>query len=235
MFYLISLISMQDSGYTFNYSREQYSTYKILGKDISYSDSDVCLHGRYPYANLFEHNIVEFIEADNEHGANGPYNAFFRNRVYEDNIDLYNAPYSAVLGCDTKSSNALEMHGNTSFSIAGNGKTYRTGKSVSYEDAPWVTYFSGPYTYDPEGPNFAMLKDISYFYASRPYFLSSSYTWPSIGPRWNHPYLDNGSYPETISQTIPAEGRYKSGTKTYLSKLTELKPSPPAKDGAAVD
>jgi hypothetical protein len=224
--------------YTFNYSREQYLTYKFLGKDISYSDSDVCLHGRYPYANLFEHNIVEFIEADNEHGANGPYNAFFRNRVYEDNIDLYSAPESAVLGCSTKYSKALTKSGNTSFSFQAYGKSYLvSGKFVPYESAPWISYTGGSFVYRPDGPNFDFLKDISYYYTSRPYFLSSNYTWPSLGPEYENFYLKEkeGEYYRMLSQTIPAEGRYKSGNETYISKLTEWKPSPQPKDGGEVD
>lgn len=211
--------------YTYNYSREQHSTYhvRLLG-DIEYADSDICLHGRYPFANLFEHNIVEYIEADDAHGNNGSYNAFVRNRVYENKIELYNAPDSAVLGCDTKSFPALEKYGNTSLSIEGNGKTYRLGRFVSYDDAPWVSYLSGPFVYHPQGPNYAMLKDISYFYTSRPYFLSPNYTWPSVGPRWDHPYMDHGQFRDYISQTIPAEVRYKTGNETYISKPTTVAP-----------
>ena len=212
--------------FTFNYSREQHSTYSWwIFKDIVYSDSDICLHGRYPYANLFEHNIVEFIEADNAHGNNGPYNTFIRNRVYDYKIDLYNAPHSAVLGCDTKSYPAIHKDGHTSFSIEGYGKTYLVGgKFVSYEDAPWISYFGGHFIYHPDGTNFAMLKDISYFYTSRPYFLSSNYTWPSVGPELENPYLKEGGFYRKISQTIPAEYRYRTGHETYISNLTRVAP-----------
>ncbi|MCX5914514.1 MAG: hypothetical protein NTV04_21590 [Deltaproteobacteria bacterium] len=224
--------------YTFNYSREQYSTHRILGKDISYSGSDVCLHGRYPYANLFEHNIVEYTEADNEHGANGPYNAFFRNRVYEDNIDLYSAPNSAALGCSTKSSKALTTSGNTSFSIQAYGKSYLVGgKFVPYESAPWISYAGGSFVYYPEGSNFDFLKDISYYYPSRPYFLPSSYTWPSLGSEYENPLAveQEGRYYRKLSQTIPAEGRYKSGLETYISKPTQVRPSVPLTIKGKVD
>ena len=225
--------------YTFNYSREQHSTYyvKYLG-DIVYADSDICLHGRYPYANLYEHNIVEFIEADNEHGANGPYNAFFRNRVYEDNIDLDNAPNSAVLGCSTKSSTALKKSGSTSFSIQAYGKSWLvSGKMVPYENAPWISYSGGSFVYRPSAPDFGFLKDISYYYPSRPYFLPASYTWPAVGPEYENPLAEEqgGRYYRKLSQTIPAEGRYKSGNETFISKLMKLRSSPSPKDGAAVD
>lgn len=42
---------------------------------------DIVLHGNYPYTNLIEGNIVQNIVIDNSHGANGPYNTFFRNRI----------------------------------------------------------------------------------------------------------------------------------------------------------
>ncbi|MCX6993661.1 MAG: glycosyl hydrolase family 28-related protein [Kiritimatiellaeota bacterium] len=43
---------------------------------------DVSLHGNYPYANLFEGNIVGHLWIDNSHnGINGPFNTFFRNRA----------------------------------------------------------------------------------------------------------------------------------------------------------
>jgi len=43
---------------------------------------DICLHGNYSYANLFEGNIVEHIWIDDSHdGINGPLNTFFRNRA----------------------------------------------------------------------------------------------------------------------------------------------------------
>lgn len=221
--------------YTFNYSREQHSTYhvKYIG-DIVYADSDICLHGRYPYANLFEHNIIEFIEADNEHGANGPYNAFFRNRVYENNINLDNAPNSAVLGCSTKSSTALEKSGSTSFSIQAYGKSWLTsGKMMAYENAPWISYSGNSFVYRPSDPDYGFLKDISYYYPFRPYFLPASYTWPALGPEYENPLAEEqgGRLYRKLSQTIPAEGRYKSGNETFMLDLMELRPSPSSKDG----
>jgi hypothetical protein len=42
---------------------------------------DIVLHGNYPYTNLFEGNIIQNLVIDNSHGANGPFNTFFRNRI----------------------------------------------------------------------------------------------------------------------------------------------------------
>lgn len=42
---------------------------------------DVSIHGHYSYANLFEGNIVEFVELADYWGPTGPGTTFFRNRV----------------------------------------------------------------------------------------------------------------------------------------------------------
>ncbi len=42
---------------------------------------DISLHGHFPFANLFEGNIIQTIYIDQEWGSNGPYNTFFRNRA----------------------------------------------------------------------------------------------------------------------------------------------------------
>jgi hypothetical protein len=46
----------------------------------SNSAGDMVLHGNYPFANLFEQNDGQNMVIDNSHGANGPFNTFFRNR-----------------------------------------------------------------------------------------------------------------------------------------------------------
>ncbi len=43
--------------------------------------SDFTAHGNYAYANLYEGNCGYFLSLDNSHGANGPWNVFFRNRA----------------------------------------------------------------------------------------------------------------------------------------------------------
>jgi len=65
----------------YNYALESYWTDVSLPSN---SAGDLVLHGNYPYANLFEGNIVQNIVLDNSHGISGPYNTFHRNRA-----DLY--------------------------------------------------------------------------------------------------------------------------------------------------
>jgi hypothetical protein len=62
----------------YNYSINPYWAEVSLPSN---SAGDMCLHGNYPYANLFEGNICQNIVIDNSHGINGPDNTFFRNRA----------------------------------------------------------------------------------------------------------------------------------------------------------
>ena len=61
----------------YNYSKNPFWD----DQSISDAPADLCLHGNYPYANLMEGNIANNLYIDNSHGANGPYNTFFRNRL----------------------------------------------------------------------------------------------------------------------------------------------------------
>ncbi|MDK1310806.1 hypothetical protein [Pseudoalteromonas ardens] len=68
----------------YNYSRE------AQGKN------DISIHGFFPYANLFEGNMVNVIHADKYWGVNGPHNTFLRNIstnngsiILEDTIDSH--------------------------------------------------------------------------------------------------------------------------------------------------
>ena len=44
---------------------------------------DISLHGHYPYQNLFEGNVVEFVDIADHWGPTGPETTFFRNHVRE--------------------------------------------------------------------------------------------------------------------------------------------------------
>jgi len=93
--------------FAYNYSEENIGqTTKIrLGVEITieFEPPDICLHGRYPFANLFEHNSVCEIKADKKHQKgdinNGPFNAFMRSYSRNAALTLEGAPNSNVEGC----------------------------------------------------------------------------------------------------------------------------------------
>lgn len=196
---------------TYNYSRESEGyLLEFIG--------DLNLHGRYPYANLFEHNFVEFIEADDTHDLNGPYNAFVRNMAQDHEgimhrMVLVDAENTSVLGCELRLDETytpIVTGGSTSLSADLYGiyiendppyNTYETGILISHSNLAQSWYYYKDYMH---------LHDVSYYYSQRPAFLNSNYTFPSIGP-------------EFTSQNIPAKDRYGSPNKTYLPNPT-LKP-----------
>jgi len=148
--------------FVYNYSYGQYST--VGGSQ--YSDSDLCLHGKYSFANLYESNYVEWIEADHEHGENGPYNAFVRNKVHrDDNIHLEYSPISSVLGCETH-------HVEIDLASLPLWDEYgcRYGDWMTHEEAN--NYNKTQFT----------LGDVSYYYSATPDFIGEM-TFPSIGPK----------------------------------------------------
>ncbi|MCG3121638.1 MAG: hypothetical protein ALAOOOJD_04841 [bacterium] len=186
--------------WTFNYSREKEN-----------STRDLDLHAKYPFGHLFEHNYVAFIEANDYHGLNGPYNAFVRNTAYSDSenewgaIVLKNAPNSSVLGCEVQSqTGGVGGSGTTSFVIEKYGKYVPSGL---YEDGIWKTHYE---VYLNVGFRiYSFLADYSYYYSSRPAFLDMNYSFPTLGPNY---FL--------LTQSIPARERFNSSVKTYLADPT---------------
>ena len=125
--------------FTYNYSREQKWDWDFL-----YPGADICIHGRYPYANLFEHNTIDFIMADPSHGDNGPYNTFFRNRYpSKSTICIFNSSYTNVIG-----------NVNVSEVITDPNWLVEIGYSLWGYDVKESTHtFDRYFNYYPEGPD----------------------------------------------------------------------------------
>ena len=186
--------------FSYNYSREQYWTAFLPGPDL-------VLHGGYAFSNLFEQNIVERIEADESyttppfwgfHGYNGPYNAFVRNASIEGSptnitdfhdLVLKNANSTSVIGCMTSD---IRTSGVTTLAVNLYGRevlqnqTYETGTNLNHPGSliDLLQILSNFYIY---------LADVSYYYSSRPSFLSTNYSFPTLGPGdppvSNFPYI----------------------------------------------
>ncbi|MCX5642081.1 MAG: glycosyl hydrolase family 28-related protein [Candidatus Omnitrophica bacterium] len=139
---------------------------------------DIALHGNYPYANLFEGNIVEHLWIDNSHnGIHGPLNTFFRNRAENCGFNMtdLNAKSQNVVG------NEL-FRGDFLAQIAvGNGYHFEGGDHFTYGNN---TESSG---LQPPGTN--ALADYSYYWNADPLALPIIPGWwtisdalPIIGP-----------------------------------------------------
>jgi hypothetical protein len=146
--------------------------------------ADISLHGHYPYANLFEGNIVQNIMIDQTWGPSGPFNTFFRNRA-----ELY----GVVMTSGTVQSDSLNFAGN---------EIPNTGPFMGN----YILYGAGHFEYGnnvqgtitPAGTT--TLNDSSYYLSSVPSFWNTSSPFPSIG----EPAVPG-------SGSIPAKDRFASG------------------------
>lgn len=175
----------------YNYSRD--------GKSDSHPGfaSDISLHGNYPYANLFEGNIVEHIWLDNSHnGANGPLNTIFRNRagVAGYNMSDASAHGQNVVGNEFARGNILAQL------VAGNGYRFLGTNHFTYANHSAAVGIQPPGT--------AELADISYYLADSPSEAPVAPKWwtipeslPVIGPPKTCPATKN----------IPAKARWQEG------------------------
>ncbi len=208
--------------FAFNYSREQYWT-TIGDFKNPLQGADLVIHGSYAFSNLFEHNIVEKIEADvsysqfpsGYHGINGPYNAFVRNAILKGNLDsnidieeitLRNAAHTGILGCF---SSDINTSGSTSISVdlfgkvVEQGQSYEKGESQSHPNNMFELF---PIIYNSD----TWLADISYYYAEKPDFFDDKFNFPAIGP--GEPFTHN--YPPMGH--IPASDRWYNSNLRFV-------------------
>ena len=146
----------------YNYSRDPFWTGVILPSN---SAGDAVLHGNYPYANLFEGNIIQNIVIDDSHDINGPYNTFFRNRAELYGIFMNNSPAS-----DDQNFIGNEIP-NTSGSLLG---LYALSGSGHFEHG---NNHQG--TIKPTGTS--ALPDTSYYLDTIPEWFQNNSNWPPIG------------------------------------------------------
>ncbi len=192
--------------YAYNYSTDPY-----WDQYPSNRAPDINFHGDYPYMNLVEGNVGQYIHVDNSHGINGPYNTFLRNRA-----ELYGIRFA----------NTNE----TAQNLLGNEVTHE--RILLYNDTGALAGILGEYLVEARGTGHyrfrnwircsldsasvadsinAGLSDTSYVYAAKPSFLGSGYAWPGIG-------LTNSF----VRNAIPAKVRYftitgLSDTVAYVS------------------
>ena len=164
--------------FDYNYSILPFKSESLPG-DLS---GDIVLHGNYPYANLFEGNIVQNIFVDASHGINGPYNTLFRNRA-----ESYGIIISAGAG-DSANIVGNEITG-TGF---GKGNYLMQGNgNLEYGNNKNNTILP---------PGTTSLTDKSFFYSSAPSFWNISSPWPPVG------------IPNTLNTgSIPSKERYLAG------------------------
>jgi len=127
--------------------------------------ADICLHGHYPFANLFEGNINQNTAIDQAYGPSGPGNTFFRNR---------SELYGFIMTSGSVQSNQQIIVGNDIPSTTLFQGQYLLAGSGHYESANRVKN-----VVTPSGTN--SLSDTSLYLQSKPPYWSANLSWPSIG------------------------------------------------------
>jgi hypothetical protein len=172
--------------FSYNYSREVHRS--ELFSDYA---GDISLHGHYPFANLFEGNIVQNIMVDHYWGPSGPYNTFFRNRA-----ELYGIIFSAAN--PTTTSNSEHIVGNDVTYIFGSYTITGTGHIQHGNNVKGTIKPSGTGT----------LTDTSYYLTEEPVFWDVANSWPSLG------------IPNVLGAgTNPAKARWDQGSDFTVCPL----------------
>lgn len=144
------------NGNVFGYNS---SFYKPL---INIDEASISVHGHYPYLNLFESNYVEYINVDYVWGANGPFNTFFRNWVYD----------KGIFGLFRNQELRVEKGTNSTNIIANYANVYASGND---------NFSIGNYSYDEKSDK-QNYPAISLYYNAKPHFISNAYSFPCFGP-----------------------------------------------------
>ncbi|MBN2637702.1 MAG: T9SS type A sorting domain-containing protein [Bacteroidales bacterium] len=171
------------NGNVFSYN---YSFDVIRTEFPNDASGDISLHGHYPFANLFEGNVVQNIVIDDYWGIAGPWNTFFRNRAESWGIGFY-ISYPDIPGSinqnfvGNQTTNTTLLHGQFTVDLDSN---FVYGNNILGQ---WVP--SG--TYD--------LSDSSYYLSSAPEFWNETLSWPPPMPA------------SESSSVIPSVIRYHTG------------------------
>ena len=150
--------------------------------------ADICIHGHYPFANLFEGNICQNIIIDQAWGPNGPQNAYFRNRA-----ELY----GFLISNGTVQSDRQTIVGNDITSTAFFQGQYSLNGIGHYQQANRV---QGNVT--PAGSN--SLTEVSLFRTQPPVYWGNQ-PWPGIGLPFT-----------STANAIPASQRYTNAVSKTI-------------------
>jgi hypothetical protein len=152
--------------FAYNYSRDPYRSETI--NDFA---GDISVHGHWPFANLFEGNVVANVIIDQYWGPAGPHNTFFRDREeWYGLIVSYDSPSNDqnFVGNEVmagKSNILLFMYG-LPYALKGSGH-FAHGNNVSGSGV------------QPSGTG--TLADASYYLPAGTDFCELAPGWPSIG------------------------------------------------------
>ncbi len=188
--------------FAYNYSRDPFRSEALA--DLS---GDISLHGHYPFANLFEGNIVQNIIIDHYWGPSGPRNTFFRNRA-----ELWGI---IMTQSDTTETSDQNFVGNECTNTA-----FLHGQFVLRGANNFVYANNILGVIIPVSS--VELVDTSYYLSERPDFWKTDETWPDIG------------LPNKLGMgIIPAKQRFENGGILTVcpEEVTAVREHPPGNAG----
>ena len=153
------MVHIGASGNVFGYN---YSTEPFWTNNGS-TPPDISVHGHYPFANLFEGNIVQEVGVADNWGPAGPWNTYFRNSIaseesqsegirIDDNSDYQNIIGNEIIGRNIEWDNTVDaktliIHGNAIDGVVSwdpnisdhnlPDSYYLNGKPAFYADMNW--------------------------------------------------------------------------------------------------
>lgn len=175
--------------FAYNYSRKPKRV--EFPTDLS---ADISLHGHYPFANLFEGNVVQNIIADHFWGPSGPGNIFFRNIV-----ESYGIITSNFIAGAEQTDGTIVIANELSGSIPkgqlllGGGNDIRYGNSIRGK---------------LQRPSESEVEILSLYREQKPLFWPSGMDWPGLGT----PYLSE-------RESLPAYARYVNDEDKAICNL----------------
>lgn len=166
---------------------------------------DIVLHGNYPFANLFEGNVVQNIVADNSHGKNGYHNTFYKNEV-----DLYG------LFANPGAIDSLNLVGNKI-----NNRLFLKGNYILYGNGHYENY--NLVKDDLKPSNSSPLAETSLFLSEMPTFITNS-TGKKEGSRIEAENRYYAKSPVLCGSYIPQDekDREKDENQTEDTKTTSV-------------
>lgn len=170
------------NGNVFGYN---YSLDPFRSETPANAGGDISVHGHFPYANLFEGNIIQNYMIDHYWGPAGPYNTFFRNRT-----ELYGIIMTNSNGYDSNLQNLVGNDAPNTGLFMGNYVITGTGHIQHGNNIRGTVTPSGTGTVNVN----------SYYLEEAPDFWINSGNWPTIG------YPNAGN-----TGSIPAKNRYDAG------------------------
>jgi len=203
------------------------------GEDAEYNQ-DICLHGNYPYANLFEGNIAWFIEADDHHGPNGPYNTFFRNFCYNTDNMLWSEMYLGVFSTDyanlVGNFAVPDFDGNEMWRLGGTDAWYPSNSELDIHSKHVVNnndpklhellITDGMYGPSTNMGAYSICNDLSYYMTEYPNHYSS--TFPMVGANYLGYDSEEGyfvKYMHADNQNNDSQKRFAQNGNSAVPKM----------------